>query len=488
MKFPKDMLWGSASADMQYEGGFSEGGRLPSTHDYITAGSNSKLRSIMCKNEDGEIIDIPVAIHKNGTIPETATPVLVDEEYYPSHQAVDFYHHYKEDIKLLADMGLNCMRFSICWSRIFPRGDEKCPNEEGLKFYDDVINECVKYGIEPLITICHDELPVFLAEQYGGWENRKTIDFYLNLCRVLFENFGDRVKYWITFNEVNLLKGFSRFGAKEDNLQVKYQCTHHIFIASSKAIKLGRELMPNAKFSAMFAMSPSYPETCNPLDVLATVEQQQRNGFFTDVMVRGYYPSHQKHFFDEKNISIAWEEADDEILKNNTIDFISFSCYRSNVVYAKDFNYRDSMTRNPYLEKTEWGWALDPYSLRHTCNAAWEKYQIPLFIVENGLGEVDIPNESLYVEDDYRIQYLNDHFCEIKKAIEIDGVEILGYTMWGGIDLVSLSTGEMKKRYGWIYVDMDDAGNGTKQRVPKKSYYWMQEFLKTEGKNLVYQV
>nr|WP_321291717.1 family 1 glycosylhydrolase [uncultured Trichococcus sp.] len=483
MKFPDDLLWGSASADMQYEGGFGEGGRLPTTHDYITAGNHNTSRKLTYKMLNGNYGSASVRLGKDATFPEQAIPTLMPDEYYPSHQAVDFYHRYKEDIKLLADMGLNCMRFSICWSRVFPTGEEDTPNEEGIKFYENVVDECFKNGIQPLITICHDELPVALAEKYGGWLSRRTIDCYLKLCRVLFERLH-KVKYWLTFNEVNLLTGYSRLGAKKDSLQNKYQCVHHIFLASSLAIKLGREIIPNAMFGAMFAMSPAYPETCNPEDIWAWVEQGRTNFFYSDVMIRGYYPSYQDFYFDENNICIDMEKDDAEIIGKYNLDYISFSCYRSTTASAGNKNYAESMLRNPYLEKTPWGWAIDPISLRFACTQAWDRYQVPVFIVENGLGFEDEPDENLYVQDDYRIKYLNDHFKEIKKAVEEDGVNILGYTMWGGIDLVSLSTGEMKKRYGWIYVDMDDMGNGTKNRIPKKSYYWMKDFLALKGGNL----
>lgn len=485
MNFPQDMLWGSASSDMQYEGGFAEGGKLPTTHDFITAGTSQHPRKLTYRMPDGSVGRADVQVGRDNSVPPEGVPVILENEYYPSHQAVDFYHRYKEDIRLLAEMGLTCMRFSICWSRIFPHGDEEQPNEEGLAFYESVVDECRKYRIEPVITLCHDEMPVDLAEKYGGWLNRKLIDFYLNLCRALFSRLKGKVNYWITFNEVNILFGYSRFGVRQDNPQNRYQCSHHLFLASSRAIELGRKMMPGAKFSAMFMMSPFYPETCNPADILANVEFGRNGTFFTDVMVRGYYPSYQKYIFQQKGIQIQMEPGDLEILRQNTLDFISFSCYRSMVASAGKNDFHSVLGKNPYLKKTAWGWAIDPYSLRYTCNSLWERYQIPVFIVENGLGEVDIPDKNLFVEDDYRIQYLNDHFLEIRKAIEIDGVEILGYTMWGGIDLISLSTGEMAKRYGWIYVDMDDQGRGTKNRVPKKSYYWMQEFLRTKGENLV---
>jgi 6-phospho-beta-glucosidase len=481
MRFPQDMLWGSASADFQYEGGFGEGGRGLITHDFVTDGSREHPRMMTYVLPDGTYGETPMRT----SIPEGAKPCVTPGHYYPSHQAVDFYHRYKEDIALLAEMGLNCMRFSICWSRIFPTGDEVQPNEEGLQFYENVVDECLAHGIQPLITICHDELPAYLAEKYEGWLNRHTIDCYVKLCKALFERLGSKVKYWIMFNEVNVLEGYSHLGVHSTEAAVTYQCFHHIFIASAKAVELGRSMMPEAIFGTMYALSPVYPLTCKPEDVWAQMELRRRSLFFPDVMVRGYYPSYQKHFFEENNVHIRMEDGDEELLKKNTLDFVSFSCYRSTTVNVNSkIRHCMSMDQNPYLESTPWGWPIDPQSIRYLCNELWDRYQKPLMIVENGMGTIDQADENCYVDDQDRIRYLKDHFREIKKAVEIDQVPVLAYTMWGGIDLVSLSTGEMKKRYGWIYVDMDDKGNGSKERYRKASFTWMKEFMESGGKNL----
>ncbi|MCF0115764.1 MAG: family 1 glycosylhydrolase [Erysipelotrichaceae bacterium] len=482
MKFPEDLLWGSASADFQYEGGFGEDGRLPITHDFVTDGAVDRPRYMTYRLPDGTPGETPMRT----SLPEDAVAAVLPDHYYPSHKAVDFYHHYKEDIKLLADMGLNCMRFSTCWSRIFPTGLEDTPNEPGLAFYEAVVDECLKYGIEPLITICHDELPAAMAEAFQGWKDRRSIECYLKLCKALFERLGGKVKYWLTFNEINVLNGYSHLGTNACDDKATYQCVHHMFVSSALAIKMGHEMMPGSLFGVMYASSPVYPVTCKPEDIWAHMNVRRRTLFYIDVMARGEYPTWQWDYYKNQGVEIKMEPGDLEILKEGTIDYVSFSMYRSTVA-GKDSKLIMnvlSFDPNPYLEKTPWGWSIDPLGLRYVLNEFWDRYQKPLFIVENGLGMIDEPDENFWVEDDYRIDYLKDHFKAIRDAVEKDGIPVLGYTMWGGIDLVSLSTGEMKKRYGWVYVDMDDKGNGTLNRYPKKSFYWMKEFMETKGDNL----
>ena len=482
MKFPQDMLWGSASADFQYEGGFGEGGRGTITSDFVTDGNVDTPRMMTYRLPDGTTGETPMRTN----MPEGAVGAVLPGKYYPSHKAVDFYHRYKEDIALLAGMGLKCMRFSICWSRVFPTGDEQMPNEAGLDFYENVVDECLKQGIQPLITICHDEVPTCLAEKYQGWMSRHTIDCYLHLCRALFERLGGKVKYWLTFNEINVLNGYSHVGTTDCSENATYQCAHHMFIASSLAIQMGHKMMPGSLFGTMYASSPVYARTCKPEDVWAQVTVRRRTLFYIDVMSRGEYPTWQADYFKNHGVELKTEPGDAEILKAGTLDYISFSMYRSTTCTPDSKLNMNVLAfdTNPYLPVTPWGWSIDPAGLRYVLNEFWDRYQKPLFIVENGLGMVDEPDEKHWVEDDYRIDYLKDHFKEIQKAIEIDGIPVMGYTMWGGIDLVSLSTGEMKKRYGWVYVDMDDKGNGTLDRFPKKSYYWMKEFMKTNGANL----
>ena len=484
-ELPKGFLWGGATADFQYEGGFDEGGRGLLSHDYETDGSQENPRHHTMQMPDGSIINPRSSFFYADPIPKEAQPVFLEDEYYPSHRAVDFYHHYKEDIALMAGMGFNVFRFSICWSRIFPTGEEETPNEEGLAFYDDVINEMAKYGMEPLITICHDELPMHLALRYDGWSSRHVIDCYVKYCKTLFERYGNRCRYWLTFNEINAVRGFGPCGTRQSEGQDRYQAAHHMFVASARAVKLGHEMMPNSQFGAMYAMSELYPATCKPEDVFHRLQERRENWYFIDIMGRGYYPRYVKEIWRRRGVKeIVFAEGDEEILREGQLDFISFSYYRSNTTKAGDDWFNVGGSTNPYLKETPWGWPVDPLGLRHVMNEIYDRIQKPIFIVENGMGAIDELDENGIVQDDYRIDYLRDHLQAMADAIIIDGVECLGYTMWGPVDLVSLSTGEMKKRYGFIYVDMDDKGNGSLKRTPKKSYAWMKEIIASNGAKL----
>lgn len=484
-ELPKGFLWGGATADFQYEGGFDEGGRGLLSHDYETDGSQENPRHHTMQMPDGSIINPRSSFFYADPVPKEAQPVFLEDEYYPSHRAVDFYHHYKEDIALMAGMGFNVFRFSICWSRIFPTGEEETPNEEGLAFYDDVINEMAKYGMEPLITICHDELPMHLALKYDGWSSRHVIDCYVKYCKTLFERYGNRCRYWLTFNEINAVRGFGPCGTRQSEGQDRYQAAHHMFVASARAVKLGHEMMPNSQFGAMYAMSELYPATCKPEDVFHRLQERRENWYFIDIMGRGYYPRYVKEIWRRRGVKeIVFAEGDEEILREGQLDFISFSYYRSNITKAGDDWFNVGGSTNPYLKETPWGWPVDPLGLRHVMNEIYDRIQKPIFIVENGMGAIDELDENGIVQDDYRIDYLRDHLQAMADAIIIDGVECLGYTMWGPVDLVSLSTGEMKKRYGFIYVDMDDKGNGSLKRTPKKSYAWMKEIIASNGAKL----
>ena len=484
-RFPEGFLWGGATADFQYEGGFGEGGRGLLSHDYETNGNQETPRHHTLRMPDGSIVKPRSSFFYADPVPKEAEPVFLDDEYYPSHQAVDFYHHYKEDIELMAGMGFNVYRFSICWSRIYPDGDEETPNEEGLKFYDDVIDELHKHGMEPLITICHDEMPMALALRYDGWSSRHLIDCYLKYARTLFERYGKKCRYWLTFNEINAVRGFGPCGTKDSSPKTHYQAVHHMFVASAKAVKLGHEMMPGSMFGTMYALSEIYPATCKPQDIWARLQMRRESYYFTDVMARGYYPSYADELLANRGAGpIVMEDGDKEILKEGKLDFVSFSYYRSNIVEAGDAPFTVGGKPNPYLEKTSWGWGVDALGLRVLLNELYDRYQMPLFVVENGLGAVDQADENGYVEDDYRIDYLQKHLLAMRDAVLEDKVELLGYTMWGPVDLVSLSTGEMKKPYGFIYVDMDDLGNGTLKRSKKKSYDWMKHVIETNGSSL----
>ncbi|MBU3154271.1 6-phospho-beta-glucosidase [Clostridium estertheticum] len=470
-QFPDDFLWGGAVAANQCEGAWNIDGKGVSTADVATGGSVDKHREY--------------------------TDGVIDGNFYPSHEAIDFYHHYKEDIALLAEMGFKCFRTSIAWTRIFPIGDEAEPNEEGLKFYDNLFDECLKYGIEPVVTISHYEMPYGLVEKYGSWRERKLVDFYVNYCKAIFTRYKDKVKYWMTFNEINaiILMPFIPGGIKlkkgENKEQVCYQAAHHQLIASAKAVKLGHKINPDFKIGCMLLYPLTYAETCNPMDVQVASEMMNKHYFFTDVHVRGYYPRNMLHYFKMNNINIKMDPEDEKILGEGTVDYIGFSYYMSVVASSKpkvDNTTAGNLfggVKNPYLEASDWGWQVDPVGFRISLNNLYDRYQVPLFCVENGLGAVDIVEEDGSINDEYRIDYLRKHIAEMKKAVTIDGVELMGYTPWGCIDLISAGTGEMKKRYGFIYVDKDNEGRGTLKRSRKKSFYWYKKVIATNGESLV---
>lgn len=417
-------------------------------------------------------------------------------EYYPSHESIDFYHNYKEDIKLFKEMGFKCLRTSISWPRIFPNGDDAVPNEEGLKFYDDLFDELIINGIEPVVTINHFDTPLALSKKYGGWKSRKLIDFFANYCETIFKRYKGKVKYWMTFNEINMILHVPMIGGGvipeegENMNQLKYQGAHHQLVASALATKIGHEIDSENKIGCMLAAGTVYPNTCNPEDILAAQTRNRNNYFFADIQVRGEYPSYSNRMFEEMNISLNITEEDKKILKEHTVDYIGFSYYSSRLTSAdpeilknlKDGNAFPTL-ENPYLKETAWGWTIDPIGLRVTMNDMYDRYNKPLFIVENGLGAIDKVNEDGSINDDYRIEYFREHIKQMKEGIK-DGVDLIGYTAWGCIDLVSASTGQMSKRYGFIYVDKDDNGNGTLARSKKKSFYWYKKVIDSNGEDL----
>ena len=478
--FPEGFLWGGATAANQLEGGFEEGGKGFSSADFAKH-DEDKQKNLMNLFM--------------GTSREALLKAMNDKEgNYPKRRGIDFYHRYKEDIALFAEMGFKTFRLSIAWPRIFPNGDELVPNEAGLKFYDEVLDECLKYKIEPLVTISHYEFPVGLSLKNTGWLSRETIEHFERYCKVLFERYGKKVKYWLTFNEINVLSmtAFLSGGILTDGVtnmkEAMYQAIHHQFVASAKAVKLCHEMLPEAKIGCMLARQESYPKTCHPMDVWESLQADHNNLFFTDVQVRGEYPAYTARFFEENNIHLQYEDGDAQILKEGKVDFLSFSYYMSAVSTHEtlgEATHGNMMfgVKNPYLEYSEWGWAIDALGLRITLNKLYDRYQVPLYIVENGLGAKDEPDAKFWVEDDYRIDYLRKHIIAMKEAIQ-DGVELMGFTPWGCIDLVSASTSEMSKRYGFIYVDADDYGNGTFIRTPKKSFYWYKEVIASNGEKL----
>ncbi|MCM3575579.1 6-phospho-beta-glucosidase [Mesobacillus subterraneus] len=472
--FPKDFLWGGALAANQVEGGYLEGGKGLTTVDLMPAGEERQ------------------AISK-GYI-SSFTPR--DDLFYPSHEAIDFYHRFKEDIALFAEMGFKALRVSIAWSRIFPTGEEEQPNEEGLKFYDELFDELLKYNIEPVVTLCHFDVPVALVEKYGSWKSREMVYLFEKYAITVFDRYKNKVKYWMTFNEINMLLHRPYLGAgitlndEENKNQVLYQAAHHQLLASALAVKAGHEINSDFQIGCMLAAGMTYPYTPNPDDIWKAMDKDRESFFFIDVQSRGEYPGYAKRFFRDNNLDIVIENGDLEILKEGTVDYIGFSYYSSRCTSTDPEVLKTAISgnifgsiKNPYTKASEWGWTIDPKGLRITANQLWDRYQKPLFIVENGLGAVDTPEEDGSINDDYRIDYLRAHYKEMKEALE-DGVEILGYTSWGPIDIVSASTGEMKKRYGYIYVDRDNEGNGTMERSRKKSFYWYKDVISTNGENL----
>ena len=489
MSFPKGFLWGGAVAANQCEGAYLEDGKGLSVPDMLLGG--------------------------NAKTPRTFLPVTDPNAFYPSHQAIDFYHHYKEDIALFAEMGWNVFRLSINWGRIYPNGDDAEPNEAGLKFYDDVFDECKKYNIEPLVTICHYEIPWAIVTKYHGFYSRETIDLFVKYCETIFRRYKDKVKYWLTFNEINtplmsLSGGMSNMyslGLMEDEdinatepiklvdiksvTQKKWQALHHEFVASAKAVKLAHEINPDFMVGCMICHITLYPLTCNPADLLqAQYEDDLKNNLCGDVHVRGEYPAYVKRIWKDQGVTPDFIlEGDEEILKEGKVDMYTFSYYMSNCVTVNP----DAETtagnmslgaKNPYLKASDWGWQIDPIGLRWTLNKLAERYpHVPLMVVENGFGAYDKVEEDGSIHDPYRIDYFREHIREMGNAID-DGAPLIGYTTWGPIDLVSASTGEYAKRYGFIYVDRHDDGTGDFSRSRKDSFYWYKKVCESNGSDL----
>ncbi len=463
----KDFLWGGAIAANQAEGAYNIDGKGLSTADVQTAGGVNKKR----ERTDG----------------------IVENQYYPNHEAIDFYHTYKEDLALMAEMGFKAFRTSIAWSRIYPDG--KTLNEDGLVFYDHLIDEIKKNGMEPVITLSHYEVPYLLHQQYNGFASRETVDAFVLFASTVLERYHTKVKYWITFNEINsnLINPFDSAGAKNhkdtDYLRNFMQICHHMFIASAKAVIYAHELDPNIMMGCMIASIFAYGKTCNPVDQMLALNLNDYSYYYTDTMVRGYYSNKVKLFQERYHLTPDKQEGDEEILRKGKVDFMGLSYYQT-VTLGKDlldsdisFGNLSAGGLNPYLKESEWGWPMDEVGFRIILNHYYDRYQVPLFVVENGLGAVDEVVQG-QIHDQYRIDYLSGHIREMMKAVELDGVDLLGYLSWGPIDLVSFSTGEMKKRYGYIYVDRDNEGNGTNHRIRKDSFYWYMKVIDSNGECL----
>lgn len=478
--FKDGFLWGGATAANQIEGAFDEDGKGLSSADFVEYIPKDQRTKDNHMEVTTEHIQKVLSGEHNGR--------------FPKREGIDFYHHYEEDIKLLAEMGFKAFRLSIHWSRIFPKGYEHEPNEAGLKFYENVFKTLKSYNIEPVVTLSHYETPFGLTEKYNGWVDRAVVEHFEHYAKTVFKRYKGLVKYWMTFNEINIINispftgGGIISGQLDDPKAASYQALHHQLLASSLVTKALREIDGDGQIGCMLARMKHYPYTCNPEDVLKAMQDDQMNLLYTDVHALGEYPNYYKQFLKENNIELQIEDKDLEILKAYTVDYISFSYYMSLLSAnsedgeVTEGNLMNSL-KNPYLEASDWGWQIDPIGIRIVLNEFWDRYHKPLFIVENGLGAKDIVEADGSIHDSYRIDYLEKHIQEIKKAV-IDGVDVMGYLAWGPIDLVSMSTSEMSKRYGFIYVDKDDDGNGTEARSKKDSYDWYKEVIATNGKNL----
>lgn len=467
-------MWGAAMAANQCEGAYLEDGKGLSIMDMMPSAEHGRWDMLY---------------HPEKYLHEKLG-------FYPSHEAIDFYHRYREDIALLAEMGIHTFRTSISWPRIFPGGDDKEPNEKGLEFYDRLFDECHRYGIEPLVTLCHFDTPYAMVEKYGGWRDRRAIDAYCRYCETVLKRYKGKVKYWITFNEINMITHIPFIGGgvlveqDSNKNQTIYQAAHHQLVASAMVTKIAHEIDAENQVGCMLAAGSFYPFSCHPDDVMASVEKNHENYLFIDVQSRGAYPGYAKRLFEEKGVSLDIREGEEELLRENTVDYIAFSYYSSRLIGTSEEakkNVADgnavTTLRNPYLDITAWGRQIDPVGLRITMNDLYDRYQKPLFIVENGLGCEDIPEADGSICDDYRIDYTREHIIQMKEAIR-DGVECMGYLPWGTIDLISAGGGEMKKRYGFIYVDRDNEGKGTLERRKKKSFGWYQKVIASNGENL----
>lgn len=474
MTLRKDFLWGGAVAAHQLEGGWQEGGKGLSVADVMTAGTRD--------------------------VPRRITDGLVEGENYPNHEAIDFYHHYKGDVELFGEMGFKAFRTSIAWTRIFPNGDEDEPNEEGLKFYDDLFDECHKNGIEPVITLSHFEIPWGIVKKYNGFTDKRVIDLFVKFAKTCFERYKGKVKYWMTFNEINnqttwnsahhLIQDSGILVKEGDNMeQLMYQAAINELIASARAVKIAHEIDPDMMVGCMIAFCPIYPYSCKPEDIMKAYNAMNTRYWFGDVHCLGKVPTMIEKLWERDNIHIDLSEEEKKDLLEGTVDYVGFSYYMSfatkdqkeDITY--DYHEWEDLVKNDFVKASEWGWQIDPVGLRISLIELYDRYHLPLFVVENGIGAKDVVEEDGSIHDSYRIDYFKQHFIEMEKAIDM-GAEVIGYTSWAPIDLISVSTNQMSKRYGFIYVDQDDEGNGTLDRMKKDSFYWYQKVIRTNGKSL----
>lgn len=510
MSFPENFLWGGATAANQCEGAYLEDGKGLSCADVQTCGGMAKIpgmdlnyvpeqyrgylksmRTLTYVDDNGtEKACIPFMAM---TYPKKGTPALHKGEYYPSHKAIDFYHTYKEDIALFAEMGFRCYRMSVAWSRIYPEGMEETPNEAGLVFYDNVFDECLKYGIEPVVTISHYEMPLGLAIRNNGWASVDTCTHFERYACTLLDHYHGKVKYWMTFNEINSIfhGGFASAGVLSGNPADIENASFHMMLSAARTVKYAHDNYPGIMVGCMISQHAIYAASSKPADQMESILQaRQRDRYWADVMMKGTFPSYKRKELERKGIVLDLSEENLKTLQEGKADYIGISYYQSSMVAAQDEGMKKTQGNmitallNPHLETSEWGWQIDSVGLRIVLNDLHDRYEKPIFIVENGLGAKDTVEADGSIHDPYRIDYLRKHIIEMKKAIEIDGVDVMGYTPWGCIDLVSCSTGQISKRYGMIYVDADDAGNGTYKRMKKDSFAWYKKVIESNGEDL----
>ncbi|MED0867216.1 glycoside hydrolase family 1 protein [Bacillus safensis] len=480
--FSDNFLWGGATAANQIEGAYLEGGKGLSTSDF--AAYKDPYAQGKVNNFTFDVSSAELNKYKEN-------PDAFD---FPKRRGIDFYHRYEEDIALFAEMGFKVFRLSISWARIFPTGLEDKPNEEGLAFYDKVFDECAKYGIEPLVTMSHYEMPITLTEKYNGWMSRELVPLFEKYARAILERYKNKVKYWITFNEMNMNLNslYTGAGILEDlvdhKLQAAYQASHHQFVASALTVKAAKEIIPDVQIGCMINQIEAYAKTTKPEDQLQAVKSNQLNMFYPDVQARGEYPTYMVKYFADNQIKLDIKEQDEQILKEGTVDFVAISYYMSHVAEAREDAAElagtfDSPIKNEHLELSQWDWPIDPMGLRISLIKLYDRYQKPLFVCENGLGARDTLTLDGKIHDDYRIDYLKKHIEQMKEAVK-EGVDLMGYTPWGCIDLISCGTSQMTKRYGLIYVDQDDLGNGTLNRYRKDSFFWYKNVIASNGEDL----
>lgn len=485
--FPKTFLWGAASSASQYEGGYNVDGKGLTVADVITGGSKNYKRKITykTKQDNSKHYSDVGGFWGSLTIPKDGIPAVFSDEFYPSHDSTKGYEKIEEDLLNLKELGINCYRMSISWARIFPNGDDEVPNQKGLEFYRNIFVKCQEFGIKPIVTLYHYDLPLALTIKYGGWKNRKLIELYEKYAKTVMSEYIDLVEYWITFNEINsvIVESFKNAGMLSESPQDFAQAAHNELVASARAVRCAHQISSHLKVGCMVAYTLGYAKTCNPEDKLEEYMRSREYNFFLDVQCHGVYPNYKLTEYQRNKICLDTCDQDWLDLKEGCVDYISFSYYSTGVIST---NYIDKESKmgpeNPFIKNTAWGWGIDPIGLRISLNQLFEHYRKPLLIVENGLGSDDTVDEDGCVHDDYRINYIQSHISEIEKAIVLDGIDVIGYTVWATVDFISLGTGEIKKRYGLIYVDRDDQHKGTFNRIKKDSFYWYQSFLKGVNK------